>query len=265
MDISHWIKNHQILDGGVGTSLCDQGLDLKVDSPHHWNEQHPEKVASVHSTFIEAGAQGIHTNSFAGLSAKAPYETGKRAAEIAARTADYRALVIGSIGPLGEKRPDARARTRSLVKGLIDGGAACIHLETLYEPKEAEVLLTETLHSATVPVFASVACQLGKQGPETILGQPLETFFEELSTNSLSAIGMNCALTPADMASVIPALKSLNKPVIAQPTPSPDGTRQLSSEEFSQQCLRLLDLGATLIGGCCGTTHQDIRALASAT
>ncbi len=262
MDFNKWIKGPRILDGGVGTALCDLGLDLERETPHSWNLKHVASVEKVHRDFIAAGAEAIHTNSFGALLTKDPYAMGKAAAEIATGTAKEEALVIGSIGPTGDLSKELPTQVSSLAKGLIDGGVDCLHVETLHEPKETELLLSTILDLTSVPVFASVACRVGTQ-PETILGQPLSEFLE-LLPKGLAAVGVNCGITALEMAKVLPVVCSMGIPVITQPTPAPDGKRQDSPAAFARDARALLTAGASLVGGCCGTTSKDIQALSFA-
>ena len=268
-DFPTWAERPRLLDGGMGTSLISLGLDLALESTGDWNERQPEKVAEVHRQFVQAGAEAVHSNSFGALGTDEPKRAGETAAALAHAATEGNAFVFGSIGPLGKAVDDLADRVRDLADGLAAGGAVLLHVETLYDPSEANVLLSELLAWGKLPLVASVACRNGAQGPETILGQPLSEFLAALPIPSLAAVGLNCSLNPDAMSQSIEALRSFSKPIFAQPTPvpvrpdgSPDGT-PLTPAEFVKGCEELALKGATVIGGCCGTSHEHVAALSS--
>ena len=142
-------RSHLIADGAMGTNLFERGLQ-SGDAPELWNIDHPDRVASVHQEFVDAGADIILTNSFGGNSFRLKlhdaqdraYELAKAAAQVARAVADKAGrpvVVAGSIGPSGElfepvgpvTFEQGKAAFAEQARGLIDGGADILWIETV--------------------------------------------------------------------------------------------------------------------------------------
>lgn len=267
-----------LLDGGMGTALSGRGLDTRSDSTAAWNHTHPDVVAAVHQAFVEAGADAIHTNSFAAnpwqlgtdLDSDAFIRANKRAAEIALESAGG-SLVIGDIGPSGALPPpegDADLNVLEEVFAvqaavLAEAGVDFLHVETLYHPKEARAAVRGCRVGAPdLPVVASMACRRGSTGVVTVAGLPWRGVLRAALEEGADGVGVNCSMTPREMRPLIEALirEVGDRPVFAQPTIAPDGGPPLYPGEFAAGLLDLVAVGARAVGGCCGTSPHDIAS-----
>ena len=275
-----------LLDGGMGTALSGRGLDVREESTASWNESHPEVVVEVHRSFVDAGADGIHTNTFTAnpwqlLPGGRPFEgdladapgfvqANITAAELAIKAAAGEALVIGDIGPSGLLPPPEGDADVNLLEevfavqaaALASAGVELLHIETLYHAKEARAALRGCRAGAPqLPVIASMTCRRGSGGIVSTIGQPWRGLLRAFLEEGADAVGVNCSMTPAEMLPLIEDLiRQTDLPVIAQPTIAPDGGPPLYPGEFAAGLVDLLKAGARAIGGCCGTSAHDIAS-----
>jgi len=158
-------------DGAMGTMLQAAGLE-KRHAPEEWNLAHPEKLLAVHRGYITAGSEMILTNSFGanrmrlaryGLEDRV-YEFSRKAAELAREASGGAALVAGSMGPTGEFFPplgtltfeEAREAFAEQAKGLADGGADLLIIETMADLKEVEAAINGARESAHLPLVCTM-------------------------------------------------------------------------------------------------------------
>lgn len=285
-----------------GERFSDHPVPLKGDN-EVLNLSKPEAVASVHRAYLEAGADIIETNSFNAVSfSQKEYrldglarELARAAAEIARREADRfstperRRFVAGSIGPTGKtlsmspkaEDPGCRdvefdemeAAYRETVAGLLDGGADLILLETIFDTLNAKAAIA-ALHrefearGRSVPVMISGT--LSDASGRLLSGQNAEAFLiSVLHAPDLLSVGFNCALGAAEMR---PHLAELSKecPVFVSAHPNaglPDeaGRYAQDPETMAGLIREFAETGLiNIVGGCCGTTPDHIRAIADA-
>lgn len=276
-----------LLDGGMGTALSARGLDIRSDSTAAWNHSHPEVVAEVHRAFVEAGADAIHTNSFAAnpwqlgadLDSSAFVDTNTRAAQLAIeaaadeasrRSRTTRVLVIGDIGPSGALPPPEGDADLNLLEeafaaqaaALAAAGVDFLHIETLYHPKEARAAIRGCRAGAPeLPLVASMACRRATGGVVTVAGLPWRGVLRAALEEGADGVGVNCSMTPREMRPLVELLaREAGRPVFAQPTVAPDSGPPLYPGEFAGGLLDLLAAGAVAVGGCCGTSPHDIAS-----
>ncbi|MBO8125610.1 MAG: homocysteine S-methyltransferase family protein [Firmicutes bacterium] len=272
-----------VLDGAMGTSLQSLGLPPGV-LPETWNLEQPEKVVSVHRSYLEAGAQVIETNTF-GANRKKLGQFGladqvaafnRRGVELARQAiadSGKRAWVAGVIGPLGEllepygplSISEAYAAFSEQAQALVEAGADLILVQTMSDLAEARqaVLAAKRLG---VPVFASVTFE---ESGKTLTGATPEAAVISLAAAGAKVVGANCSLGPREMRPVISKMAVLGLvPVLAEPNaglPRLEGTQTVFPEgaaEFAQGMAELVRAGAAVIGGCCGTTSEHISRIA---
>ena len=271
-------------DGAMGTMLQAAGLE-KRHAPEEWNLTHPEKVLAVHRGYIDAGSEMILTNSFGanrfrlakyGLEEKV-YELNRRAAELARETAGGAALVAGSMGPTGEFFPplgtltfeEARDSFTEQAKGLADGGADLLIIETMADLKEVEAAINGARKSTDLPLVCTMTFDTKLH---TVMGVSPKKAAETLTSWGVEAIGANCGTGPQEVEKVMEEMKEACPEAVLAAQPNAGLPRLLQGrtqydatpEVMAHYALRYAALGVRIIGGCCGSTPQHIAAMARA-
>lgn len=289
-----------LFDGATGTSL--QNIDLSEEDfggadLEGCNEYlcvtRPDVVRQVHDEFLEAGADIIETNSFGSSSivlaeydlADRAYELSRLSAEIARERAaaystdDHPRYVAGSIGPT-TKLPslehisfdEMEASYYDHIRGLLDGGADLLCIETCQDPLQVKCALSATLRlfeerGERVPVIVSVTIEtIGTMLMGTEIAAALTTFEPY---DIISVIGMNCATGPKEMEEHVMYLAANSpKPIFVMPNAGiPENVGgvphyHLTPEEMERWMEKFVgEFGVGLIGGCCGTTPEHIARL----
>lgn len=270
-----------LLDGGMGTELLGRGLDLEVEPAEFWNVTRPETVAEIHKRYAAAGSTAIQTNTFgANRYRLARYGLADRVNELnlaaarLAREAAPGAVILGAIGPTGARPPpqgDANLaeleeifaeQAAALYRGEVD----LLHVETMDHPKEARAAVRGCrIGAPELPVVASLTCRQEGRVYSTGLGFGPEVLVQAFLEEGAQGIGVNCTLAPADMLDLVRDLRArTDAPILAAPTIAPHNAAPLLPEEFATGALALLAVGATAVGGCCGTGPADIAAARAA-
>ena len=270
-----------VFDGGVGTYLYEKGVFINT-CYDELNLTNPDIVTEVHREYVTAGADVIETNTFGanrfrlaahGLEKKA-YEIAKRGAQLAKAVAGDETLVAGSVGPLGVQiEPlgkvsfdEAREAFREQVKGLLDGGADIIILETfVLVPELQQAIRAVKEVNPDTPIMAQVT--INDDG-NLLSGATLESFVKAVGDSGVDTIGLNCSVGPKSMLEALETLKTLTPlPISVQPNaglPQSIGGRNIymtSPEYMAEYAKRFIQTGATIVGGCCGTNPAHIRAI----
>jgi len=291
-----------VFDGAMGTNLHAQ--DLTVDDyggpqfegcPEHLLISKPEAVENVHAGFFEVGCDVVETDSFGGASivlaeygiAHLAYELNRKAAELAKRVAsDFSTKekprwVAGSMGPT-TKLPtlghisflDMKASYREQAKGLLDGGADLLIVETcqdILQTKSALAAIFEEFESSKrrVPVIAQVTIEaFGTM----LMGTEIAAAYTAIEPFPIDILGMNCATGPQQMAENVRYLCQNSKfPVSVIPNagiPENVGGHAVfkeTPESLSKDLAHFArDLGVSVVGGCCGTTPAHLQAVVDA-
>ncbi len=270
-----------VFDGGVGTYLYEKGIFINTCFDE-LNLTNPDIVLQVHRDYVNAGADVIETNTFGanqfkllphGLEPKV-YEISKRGAELAVTAASGAALVAGSVGPLGVQieplsalsYDEVRDAFKVQVRGLLDGGVDLIVLETFGLVKELEQAIRAVQElNPSIPILAQVTVN---DDGVLISGATLESFIQGVAGYNLDAVGLNCSIGPRSMLEALEHLKTLTTlPLSVQPNagvPQNVGGRYIymtSPEYIAEYAKRFIQTGATIVGGCCGTNPDHIRAI----
>ena len=271
-----------LLDGAWGTEL--QALGLEPDEcPDTWNVSHPERVEQVARRYVEAGSRVILTNTFrANRIALAPFGLADRTEHIlragvmlSRRAARENARVFASVGPSGRMlaagdvtEAELHAAFAEAAETLADADADGIVVETMTDLDEARIAVAAA-HRTGLPVVASLVFDSGRQRDHTMMGNTPEQAAEQLVAAGASVIGANCGLGVSGYLEICRRLVAASdRPVWIKPNaglPEVVNGRivyRILAREFAEQAARLVEIGASFVGGCCGTTPAFIEALA---
>ena len=274
-----------VCDGAMGTMLYSRGVFVNR-SYDELNLSNPTLVSSVHAEYVAAGSDVIETNTFAAnrfklaghgcedLAVSINREGARLACEVA-RPAGV--LVAGSIGPLGVRiepwgpvaLDEARAAFREQIQALRDGGVDLLIFETFYHLPELEQAVLAAREACDLPVIAQLTVTEDGATPEGILPA---AFGKTLAGWGLDGVGVNCGVGPGATLEAVEELRdAIDIPVTAQPNagqPRNVHGRNIylsSSPDFmASYARRFVKAGVRLIGGCCGTTPEHIRAMKEA-
>ncbi len=273
-----------VFDGAMGTMLYDRGVFIN-QCFETLNLADPDMVRSVHGDYLEAGAHVLETNTFGGNRFKLHKhqmedqlrEINRTAAQLAKEVAGDRAYVAGAIGPLGIRiEPwgptalhEARDAFREQAEALLEGGVDLFVLETFSDLSEMGQALRAVREVA--PDLAIVAqMTVGRDG-NSLYGTEPEVFAPRLADWGADVVGVNCSVGPAAMLYTLEKLATVtDRPLSALPNgglpKNVDGRLiYLSSPDyFAKFAQRFIEAGARVVGGCCGTTAEHIRAIAGA-
>ncbi len=264
-----------IFDGAMGTQLQSRGLKLG-ELPELLCLTEPEIVQKIHEEFILSGAEVITANTF-GANRKKLGSTKKvnevvSAAVTIARKAGAKAVAL-DIGPTGSllqpmgtmSFDEAYDIFKEVVIAGRNSGADLILIETMADLLEAKAALLSAKENSSLPVYVTMT--FGEDG-RTFLGTDPKVAAVTLSSLGADAVGINCSLGPDEMMNLVPDMLSYaNCPVIVQPNaglPEIENGRtvyRVGPEDFAVSMGKLMELGVSIVGGCCGTTPAHISAL----
>lgn len=285
MKIFEKIKSNKILisDGAWGTFLHSLGLK-PGECPELWNLTNPDKVYFIAQSYIEAGADIIETNSFGanrfklqnfGLEDKVE-EINLAAAQISRKAAGDEKLVIGSIGPTGKMLFMGEVTEEELfdaffiqANSLVRGGVDALVIETMTDIEEAIIAINAAKKVANVEVICTMTFEKNLDGKyRTIMGvTPSEMTVKAIEAGA-DIIGANCGNGIADMIEIVKEIREVNKeiPVLIHANagvPIYSDGRTIFPETPSFMASKMPELiasGVNIVGGCCGTTPQHIKA-----
>ncbi|MEJ1095234.1 MULTISPECIES: homocysteine S-methyltransferase family protein [unclassified Pseudoxanthomonas] len=264
----------------------------------------PEVIADVHTQYLEAGADLVETNTFNATSVSQAdyhlehlvYELNKEGARVAraccdaieAKTPDKPRFVIGVLGPTSRTAsisPDVndpgfrntsfdelRATYREAIEGLIDGGADTLMVETIFDTLNAKAALyaiEEVFDQRGGRLPVMISGTITDASGRTLSGQTAEAFYASVSHGKPLSIGLNCALGAKDLREHVETLANIaDSYVSAHPNaglPNAFGEYDETPEEMATTLKEFAQSGLlNLVGGCCGTTPDHIRAIADA-
>ena len=273
-----------VADGAMGTMLFERGLDMG-QCPEKLNLDRPQMLTQIARLYLEAGADIVQTNTFGGSPLKlAQYNLDFRTEEInvaavrAARAAiGDRAYLSASCGPCGrllkpygDVEPEEVAEGfRRQMRALVAQGVDMICIETMTDLAEA-VLAVKAARSvsANVPVAATMTFDPTPGGFFTMMGVSVEQAVAGLSEAGADIIGSNCGNGIENMVMIATEFARYTRlPLLIQSNAGlpelRDGAAVYSEtpEFMAEQCMRLVDSGVRIIGGCCGTTPEHIAAI----
>jgi 5-methyltetrahydrofolate--homocysteine methyltransferase len=278
-------KRVVLLDGGFGTELIKRGFPQGA-CPESWNVENPEMVREIHKSYFDAGSDAVLTNSFGGSPIKlASYglesrcrELNKAAALIANEVKPKGGFVGGSMGPIGKFLKPQGEHTESefedaygeQARGLTDGKADFLLIETQYDLREALCALRGARKASDLPIFVTMTYNRVPRGFFTLMGNSVAHCVEAFEKEGVPAVGANCTLDSEAMADLVKALRERTAlPIIAQanagqPALSAETGVSYSQgmEDYVKYVPKIIENGANIIGGCCGTNPDYIRRMA---
>ena len=262
-----------VLDGGMGTMLQARGLQLG-GVPELWNLEKPEDITAIHRAYVEAGSDVVYANTF-GANRLKMARTGHTVQELipaAIRNArnsgaKYVALDIGPIGHMLEPTGTLSFEEAfDIFREEIEAGkdADLIVFETMSDLLEVRAgLLAAREYGEGKPVFVTMSFE---ENGRTFTGCSISSMALTLEGLGADAIGVNCSLGPEELVPIVEELcKWTNLPVIVKPNaglPDPvTNTYNFTPEKFGVCMRKFAELGAVILGGCCGTTPAHIAAV----
>ncbi|MHA1532922.1 MAG: homocysteine S-methyltransferase family protein [Candidatus Heimdallarchaeota archaeon] len=279
------IKNRiVVLDGAMGSLLIDQGLP-PGDPPDFWNISNPEKVQKIHKSYFDAGSDVVFTNTFGSSMLKMmAYKHGnsiedynKKAVELAIEICPEHGYIAGDLGPCGGFLPPVGTPTgeefynNSLEQAqyLSEAGVDFFVVETMVDIEEAEAAVRAIKEISKLPILASITYKKTKRGYFTIMGNSVEHCVKVLEEAGVDIIGANCTLGSDQMIDLVPVLrKETNLPISVKPNAGQpqliDGKTiyNATPQDFARDILVMIEAGANVVGGCCGSNPEFIRKIA---
>jgi len=275
-----------IFDGAMGTMLMAAGLEAG-ECPELWNIEKPSLVTGIHRKYYEAGSDVVHTNTFGGNAIKLADKGSSdrmeainvEAAKLARLACPAGKFVAGDIGPTGKLiKPvgvlaieDAEEAFFRQAQALIKGGVDLISIETMFSLEEALAALRAVKRLGDIPVVTALTFNRTKKGFFTIMGEGVTQAVAIFEKEGSDVIASNCSLGSRDMIDLTKELRAATrKPLLIQPNAGKPVTQkgvtsyQQTPAEFAQDGKEIKNSGADMIGGCCGTNPEFIRALAEA-
>lgn len=279
-------KDHIIyLDGATGSNLVKAGMPSGV-CPEQWILEHREVMLQLQKEYVQAGTNILYAPTFTANRVKlAEYHLEKNMSsmihdlvaiskEAAASTPGHPVYVAGDITMTGEQlRPMGKMELEDLIAiykeqilCLVDAGADLLVVETMMSLAETRAALIAAKEVCDLPVIATLTFEADGR---TLFGTDAKTAAVVLESLGASAIGANCSTGPAQMEGIISDMVSVTMiPIIAKPNAGlpfldENGTTcyNMEAEEFTEEMQVLVNVGATILGGCCGTTPEFIRQI----
>ena len=286
MNFREFLKdNVVILDGGMGTLLQKRGL-MPGELPERWNISHPDVIRDIHKSYFDAGSNVVSTNTFGANSLKfsdgeleeiicAALENARAARDMTeSPKKKFIALDIGPTGrllrPLGDLDfEDAVGVFKKTVLLGVKYGAELIIIETMNDSYETKAALLAAKENSDLPIIVTNA--YGADG-KLMTGATPEAMSAMLEGMGADAVGANCSLGPKELCGVMERLLRCSSiPVVMKPNAgiprlvSGESVFDVTPDEFADTVANLTRAGVRVIGGCCGTTPEYIKALAAKT
>lgn len=277
-------NKYMVADGAWGTMLFASGMEVG-GCTELWNAEYPEKVLSIANAYISAGSKLIKTNTFGGNPIKLrdyeledeAFNLNKLGAEISKKAAGDNVYVLGSLGPTGKflftgdiSENDLYEAYKLQASALISGGVDALLFETFYALDEAEIAIKSAKDNFNIPIFSTFTFDKNEDGNfRTMMGVDIETYVNSIIKLGVDIIGTNCGNGFNDMISVVKSIRSYNHeiPILVN---SNAGMPEIvegklifpETPEFIEKIVpKLIEAGANIIGGCCGTTPEHIKVI----
>lgn len=273
-------KRLVFVDGGMGTMLQAAGL-TGGEAPERWNLTHPETVAEVHRAYLAAGCDIVTANTFGATGARFGAELQKviqAGVELARQGVEeaghgFAAFDMGPTGkllaPYGELPfQEAVSLYRQAAAWGAEAGADLIIIETMGDPYEMKAAVLGAREACDLPILATMMADVNGR---LLTGGTVETMAVLLDGVGVTALGLNCGLGGPEMLPLLRRIRRVTEcPLLCSPNaglPRVEGGRTVfpaGPEAFAQAQRELAQAGAWLLGGCCGTTPEHIRAMVAA-
>ena len=276
-------KRTVIFDGAMGTMLMAAGLKAG-ETPELWNIEKPSLVTEIHRKYYEAGSDVVHTNTFGGNAIKLADRglsdrmeaINVEAAKLAREACPAGKFVAGDVGPTGKLlKPlgdlvieEAEEAFFRQAQALLKGGVDLISIETMFSLEEALAALRAAKRLGEAPVITALTFNRTKKGFFTMMGEGVTQAVAAFDKGGADVIATNCSLGSRDMIDLTKELRAATrKPILVQPNAGKPVTQkgvtsyQQTPADFAKDGMEIKNSGADMIGGCCGTNPEFIRAL----
>ena len=271
-------------DGAWGTMLQEKGLQAG-DCPELWNLAFPDRVKAVAETYVNAGSDLILTNTFGGSLFKLinydlqdnVQQLNRLGVMLSKEAAGENVFVAASVGPTGKfLQPLGEVSEEEMfavfcdqISAQTDGRADAILIETMSDVSEAALAVKAAKKVTTLPVMVTMTFEKGKQGYRTMMGVSIEQAVKGLTDAGADLLGTNCGNGIEQICEIITEMRKFtSKYLIAHPNaglPKLVDNKTVfdqTPENMARFIPDLINAGASIIGGCCGTTPAHIKAMA---
>ena len=272
-----------ILDGATGTNLQKAGMGTSI-CPEQWILEHPDVMRQLQRDYVEAGTDILYAPTFTGSRIKlAEYGLEDQLADINTRlvrlskeAAGGRALVAGDLTmtgrqlyPLGSMQFEELADVyKEQAKVLSEAGVDLFVVETMMSLQETRAAVLAIQETCSLPIMASLTFEADQR---TLFGTDPETAVVVLQSLGVDAVGLNCSTGPLEMIEIVEKMRAYaNIPILAKPNaglPELENGQTVyksTPDEFAEAVRQLAQAGASIVGGCCGTTPAHIKAVKEA-
>ncbi|UCD52031.1 MAG: homocysteine S-methyltransferase family protein [Phycisphaerales bacterium] len=270
-----------LLDGAMGTQLDQQGLMSRGRN----NLDAPQAVLEIHQEYSRCGCDALTTNTLTmnrlyiethNVDVPVP-DVNRAGVELADQATGCGQYVLGNLSSTGQllepygtyTEPQFCETFREQAKVLTEAGVDGLLIETVFDLREAVCALRACKEVSSLPVLVCIAFQTEEKGGRTMMGDTAEQCATQLAEAGADAVGANCGdLDPSQMAQVVGLFKAATDlPIIAQPNAGKpklvDGKTvfDMAPAPFAEGIAQCIAAGARIVGGCCGTTPDHIRAV----
>jgi 5-methyltetrahydrofolate--homocysteine methyltransferase len=273
-----------IADGATGTMLQAAGLPMGTPG-EAWILERPEEIMQLHRAYVKAGSQLILTSTFGGTQARLKAagldaqvaEINRRAAELARQVVGDDRYVGGDIGPTGEMMAPLGPLTYEAAvelfaeqaQALAAGGADVIYIETMSDLQEAKAAVEGAQQGCNLPVFCTFSFDTHGH---TNMGVSPAQAAQAMAVLGVSAIGANCGHAPEEILNILPQIRKAAPDAYLIAKPNAGLPRMVerqvvydaTPERMAELVRQYVDLGARVVGACCGSSPAHITAIAAA-
>ena len=281
-----WLKDPLkviLFDGGMGSEVIKRGL-IPGKLPDMLNIDEPGVISEIHKAYYDAGSDMCQTNTFGAnylnlqnhKSENKIVEINLKALENIKKIKPLTALIVGDIGPSGVFRPPiGKASLEEWQKSfkkqveILEKGVDLWHIETISDIIEMQAAIRAVKEISSKPIISSMTYKRTKRGFFTIMGDSLEKCVGIQSIEGVDVIGSNCTLGSHEMVELTTEISKLtNKPISIKPNAGKPrleaGVKTVydqTAQEFANDIIKIVDEGAKIVGGCCGTSPQTIKEI----
>jgi 5-methyltetrahydrofolate--homocysteine methyltransferase len=273
-----------IADGATGTML--QAAGLPTGTPGEaWVLEQPEEIKRLHRAYVEAGSQLILTTTFGGTRARLKAagldpqmaDINRRAAELARQVVGDEGYVGGDIGPTGEMMAPLGPLTYDVavelfaeqVQALAAGGVDCIYIETMSDLNEAKAAVKGAQQGCDLPVFCTFSFDTHGR---TSMGVSPTQAAQAMAALGVSASGANCGHAPEELLDILSQMRQVAPDAYLIAKPNAGVPRMIkrqvvydaTPERMAELARRYVELGARIVGTCCGSSPEHIAAIREA-
>ncbi|MBY9003811.1 MAG: homocysteine S-methyltransferase family protein [Candidatus Lokiarchaeota archaeon] len=285
MIFNEWLEDDTktiLFDGGMGSEIIKRGLK-PGKLPDLLNIEEPQVIRSIQQAYYEAGSEMVQSNTFGScyLNLKNHnleeqiVEINQKALEIINSIRPINHLIVGDIGPssvfkppIGDASIDMWQSSFKKQVEILNSGVDLWHIETISDIDEMTAAIRAIKEVSSKPIISSMTYKKTKRGFFTIMGDSLEKCLDIQMNEGADVVGANCTLGSNEMIDLMKEFKDLtDMPVSIKPNagkPRLEGTTTIydqTVQEFTQDIIKIINLGAKIVGGCCGTTPHTIQEI----